>query len=248
MKILSLNQNLISLETPIIMGILNITEDSFFDGGRYITETTVLKRVEQMLEEGAAIVDLGAVSTQPNAINIAENREFDEIKKYLRLILSHFPEASISIDTFRASVAEMAIQDTGNRWRTRTGERPQANRVVPASRGNPTTVRCNGNGSDPQLMSFEHGLIRSGIRRLQVVNPGRCVVAARHQPTGIVADLHDMDRSFMSPEYDRLGNDAVFQQVQVPKPNDIRVLCRLRAFGTTVSVVDRYDDAGSISK
>ncbi|MCL1968125.1 MAG: dihydropteroate synthase [Bacteroidetes bacterium] len=91
------------------MGILNVTEDSFFDGGRYLSETAVLKRVEQILEEGAAIVDLGAVSTKPNAVDVDENKELESIMKYLRLILSHFPEALISVDTFRANVAEMAI-------------------------------------------------------------------------------------------------------------------------------------------
>jgi dihydropteroate synthase len=111
MKSLNLNKSLVSLETPIIMGILNITEDSFFDGGRYVSETAVLKRVEQMLEEGATIIDLGAVSTKPDAIEISENQEFDAIKKHLNLILSHFPEAHISVDTFRATVADMAVEE-----------------------------------------------------------------------------------------------------------------------------------------
>ena len=93
------------------MGILNITEDSFFDGGRYVSETAVLKRVEQMLEEGATIIDLGAVSTKPNATTeVNEVQEIETIQKYLKLILSHFPEAHISVDTFRAKVADMAIQ------------------------------------------------------------------------------------------------------------------------------------------
>ena len=111
MKTLCLNQNLISLETPIIMGILNVTEDSFFDGGRYTSETAILKRAEQILEEGATIIDLGAVSTKPNAKEIDENQELESIQKHLRLILSHFPEAYISIDTFRATVADMAIRE-----------------------------------------------------------------------------------------------------------------------------------------
>jgi dihydropteroate synthase len=111
MKSLRLNKTLISLETPIIMGILNITEDSFFDGGRYISETAALKHVEQMLDEGATIIDLGAVSTKPNAIEKNENHEFDSIKKHLKLILSHFPEAHISVDTFRSTVADMAINE-----------------------------------------------------------------------------------------------------------------------------------------
>jgi len=93
------------------MGIINITEDSFFDGGCYVSEATVLKRVEQMLEEGATIIDLGAVSTKPNATEVSENQEFETIQKYVKLILSHFPETHISVDTFRATVADMAIKE-----------------------------------------------------------------------------------------------------------------------------------------
>ena len=112
MKTLNLNNRIISLETPIIMGILNITEDSFFDGGKYLSETAVLKRVEQILEVGATIVDVGAVSTKPNAITeVNEGFEFETIFKYVKLILSHFPEAHISVDTYRAKVAEMAIME-----------------------------------------------------------------------------------------------------------------------------------------
>jgi len=93
------------------MGILNITEDSFFDGGRYMSEVDVLKRVEQMLEEGATIIDMGAVSTQPNAAEVSENQEFETIQKYIKLVLSHFPKAFVSVDTFRAKVADMAINE-----------------------------------------------------------------------------------------------------------------------------------------
>jgi dihydropteroate synthase len=106
---LRLKQTLVSLETPIIMGILNITGNSFYDGGAYLSETAVLKRVEQIVEEGATIVDLGAVSTQPDITYISDNKEFEVIQKYLRLIRSHFPETPVSVDTFRANVAEMAI-------------------------------------------------------------------------------------------------------------------------------------------
>jgi len=111
MKTLCLNQALITLETPIIMGILNITEDSFFDGGRYISEMAILKRAEEIMEEGATLIDLGAVSTQPNAIEIDEVQEFEMIKKNLRLLLSHFPQAAVSVDTYRAKVADMALTE-----------------------------------------------------------------------------------------------------------------------------------------
>ena len=111
MNTLRLNQTLIPLISPIIMGILNITEDSFFDGGRYLSEKAFLKRAEQILEEGGSIIDLGAVSTRPNATTTGEEEEFEAIRKYLRLIRSHFPKAHISVDTFRANVAEMAIEE-----------------------------------------------------------------------------------------------------------------------------------------
>ena len=111
MKFLNLNNKLISLDTSIVMGILNITEDSFFDGGCYLSETDVLNRVKLMLEEGATIIDLGAVSTKPNATEVGEIQEFKTIQKYVKIILSHFPEAHISIDTFRATVAGMAIKE-----------------------------------------------------------------------------------------------------------------------------------------
>jgi dihydropteroate synthase len=111
MRSINLNQTLISLHTPIIMGILNVTEDSFFDGGRYISDIAVLKRVEQILEEGATIIDLGAVSTRPDARETDEKQEFETIKKYVPLILSHFPNAYLSVDTYRSAVADMAIAE-----------------------------------------------------------------------------------------------------------------------------------------
>lgn len=111
MKSINLKGNLISLEKPIIMGILNITEDSFFDGGQYVSETAVLNQCEKMLYEGATIIDLGAVSTRPNAKIIDTQQEFSAVQKNLKSIISHFPNALISIDTFRANVAEMAINE-----------------------------------------------------------------------------------------------------------------------------------------
>ena len=93
------------------MGILNITEDSFYDGGHYVSESSVLKRVEQILDEGATIIDLGAVSTKSNAQKVSEQQEFESVYKYLPVIRSHFPTAYISVDTYRASVANMAISE-----------------------------------------------------------------------------------------------------------------------------------------
>lgn len=94
---------------PIIMGILNVTEDSFYDGGKYTTETAVLERATQILAEGGDIIDIGAMSTRPNALEIPEEEEISRIVKAVQTIRANYPEAVLSIDTYRASVAEAAL-------------------------------------------------------------------------------------------------------------------------------------------
>jgi dihydropteroate synthase len=91
------------------MGILNVTPDSFFDGGRYRQEEAILIRTEQMLEEGAAIIDIGAVSTRPGAKTIPIKEELLRLLPAIRAVRKYFPESVISADTFRASVAREAV-------------------------------------------------------------------------------------------------------------------------------------------
>jgi dihydropteroate synthase len=100
----------LSTTTPIIMGILNVTEDSFYDGGKYTTETAVLERATQILSEGGDIIDIGAMSTRPNALEIPENEEISRIVKAVKVVREKFPEAVLSIDTYRASVAKVAVE------------------------------------------------------------------------------------------------------------------------------------------
>ena len=92
------------------MGILNVTEDSFYDGGKYTTELAVAKRAEQILSEGGDIIDIGAMSTRPNALEIPENEEISRIVKAVKVVCEKFPEAVLSIDTYRASVAKAAVE------------------------------------------------------------------------------------------------------------------------------------------
>ena len=108
---LQVKGKLLSLETPIVMGIANYTDDSFFDGGKYNHLDTLLKRVEVLLSEGADIVDIGAMSTRPGATDISEKEENQKIKEAVRVILKHFPDIILSVDTWRASVAEMAVEE-----------------------------------------------------------------------------------------------------------------------------------------
>lgn len=108
---LSLNcrGQLLSLDQPVVMGILNVTPDSFFDGGRYNSETDALRQVERMLEEGAAIIDIGGMSSRPGAALIAVEEELRRVLPPIEAIATAFPDAIISIDTVRAQVAHAAV-------------------------------------------------------------------------------------------------------------------------------------------
>jgi len=100
---------LINLSAPKVMGILNCTPDSFFDGGKYSNENELLAQVERMLADGADFIDIGAYSSKPNAEFVSEEEEVKRIVPVVELILKHFPDVLLSIDTFRAKVAEACI-------------------------------------------------------------------------------------------------------------------------------------------
>jgi dihydropteroate synthase len=101
--------NLIDLSSPKVMGILNITPDSFYDGGKYKNEAEILSQTEKMLSEGATFIDVGAYSSRPGAAHISEDVELQRITPVLELLIKNFPEIIISVDTFRSKIAEESI-------------------------------------------------------------------------------------------------------------------------------------------
>ncbi len=102
--------NLIDLSIPRVMGVLNITPDSFFDGGKYKDEKSMLTQVEKMLKEGATFIDVGAYSSRPGAAHVTEAEELRRILPVVDVLLKEFPESILSIDTFRSSVAKETVQ------------------------------------------------------------------------------------------------------------------------------------------
>ena len=102
--------HLIDLSSPKVMGILNITPDSFYDGGKHNSEKAIIKHVEQMLLEGATFIDIGAYSSKPGADFVSEDEELARILPIITRVLKEFPEALLSIDTFRSRVAKECIQ------------------------------------------------------------------------------------------------------------------------------------------
>ena len=100
---------LIDISSPRVMGILNLTPDSFYDGDMYNNEKTILNQVEKMLNDGASFIDIGAYSSRPGATHVCEEEEKNRIIKIVELLAKEFPKANLSIDTFRSSVADECL-------------------------------------------------------------------------------------------------------------------------------------------
>ncbi len=102
---------IMNLSEPIVMGILNITPDSFYDGGQYLQEHHALQRVGQMVDEGAAIIDVGAASTRPGASLESSQTEIRRLQPVLKAIIRAFPQVVLSVDTYNAPTARMALDE-----------------------------------------------------------------------------------------------------------------------------------------
>ena len=102
---------LIDLASPKVMGILNVTPNSFFDGGKYKTESVILSQVGKMLTDGATFIDVGAYSSKPSTEFVSEKEELNRIVPVVNLILEKFPDCLISIDTFRSEVAKVCLEN-----------------------------------------------------------------------------------------------------------------------------------------
>ena len=107
---LNVRGRLLDLSSPKVMGIVNITPDSFYDGGETLTIDKALEQTGKMLEEGATFIDIGAYSSRPNAQHISSEEEIERLIPALTAIVKEYPEAIISIDTFRAAVAKAAVE------------------------------------------------------------------------------------------------------------------------------------------
>ena len=103
--------NLIDCNIPKVMGILNVTPNSFFDGGKHSDAEAILFQVEKMLQEGTTFIDVGGYSSKPNAEFVSEQEELNRVLPIVQLILNRFPETLLSIDTFRSSVAKACLEN-----------------------------------------------------------------------------------------------------------------------------------------
>lgn len=110
---LNIKGQLLRMQPPVVMGILNATPDSFYTGSRVQSEDEIARRADQIIAEGGAIIDVGACSTRPGGEPVSAAEEMSRMRNALRIIRAHHPEAILSIDTFRTDVARMAVGEFG---------------------------------------------------------------------------------------------------------------------------------------
>lgn len=110
---LNLNGKLISLSSPLVMGILNVTPDSFYDGGAYTTESAIIERASRILDEGGQFIDIGAMSTRPGSKEISLQEELDRLLPAVRAVRKEFPAVPLSIDTYRSEVIKAVYNEIG---------------------------------------------------------------------------------------------------------------------------------------
>lgn len=112
-RYINVNGRLMDLSEPQVMGILNVTPDSFYAGSRMETEKDIINRLHQITSEGASILDIGAYSSRQDAEHISTEEEMNRLRTGLDLVRKHQPEAVVSVDTFRADVAKMCVEEFG---------------------------------------------------------------------------------------------------------------------------------------
>ena len=112
-RYINVKGSLLDLSQPRVMGILNVTPDSFYAGSRTQTEAEIVRRVKQIVSEGAAIIDIGAYSSRPNADNVSAREEMERLRMGLKILFEIQPDAVVSVDTFRADVARMCVEEYG---------------------------------------------------------------------------------------------------------------------------------------
>ena len=110
---LNVNGRLLDLSSPVVMGILNVTPDSFYDGSRTMQDDAIAHRANEIIQQGGAIIDVGAFSTRPGANEVSEEEEMQRLRHALQIIRKCQPQALVSVDTFRPTVAKMAVEEYG---------------------------------------------------------------------------------------------------------------------------------------
>ena len=196
------------------MGILNLTPDSFYDGGKYKSEKDILLQTEKMITEDATFVDIGAYSSRPGAKHISENEELSRLIPVLELILKRFPELLISVDTFRSKVAKNAIEtgacmindiSAGNldKHMFETIAKLQVPYIIMHMKGNPGNMQTNVDYNN--LINDIIYYFSEKINKLRILNVN-----------DILIDVGFGFSKTLDQNYELLGNLNLFKNLNLP--------------------------------
>lgn len=155
-KTLSCNGKTLSLEKPVVMGILNITPDSFYEASRMNKDEIYLSNAEKMINDGATILDIGGQSTRPNAVLISSDDELARIIPVIKNIRKHFPDVLISIDTFYSKVAKESIDLGVNIINDISGGKMDAEMFATISRTKAAYILMHSRGTPQTMQSLTH--------------------------------------------------------------------------------------------
>jgi dihydropteroate synthase len=205
-KTLNIKGRRIDLSTPLVMGIVNVTPDSYYDGGRYNSEKDILARVSQMVADGASIIDVGGYSTRPGAPDISSGEENERIIPAIRSIRKEFPMLLLSIDSFRSEVVRAAIGEGADLINDISGGSLDADmfKTVAAMRVPYILMHMKGNPQNMAKQTDYQDLVKEVIDYLQkkiyslhelgvkdiIIDPGFGFAKSREQNFELLNQLH----------------------------------------------------------
>lgn len=155
-KSISINGQLITFDTPKIMGILNVTPDSFFDGGKYQNQYTIEERIQKLISEGADIIDVGGQSTRPGAKEISVEEELNRVIPVINIISKKYPNVYISIDTYRADVASEAIKNGAHLINDVSAGNLDLNMISTVGQLNVPYIAMHSRGNSQNMQTLTH--------------------------------------------------------------------------------------------
>lgn len=176
---------LIGAEQAMVMGILNITPDSFYEGSRKQTENEILSATEGMLADGASILDLGAYSSRPMAKHISEEEEWERLDWVLNIITKKYPDVIVSVDTFRAEIAKRSLESGADIINDISGGELDANMYEVISKFNCTYIMMHMKGTPQTMQSLNqyndmlgelHQYFKSKIAKLKELNFNKIII------------------------------------------------------------------------
>lgn len=205
---------LLNLSSPTVMGIINLTPDSFFDGGRLGDEEKVLAQVETMLNQGAGIIDIGGMSSRPGAELISAEEELDRILAHVKNIVAKFPKAILSIDTIHAKVADECLQAGAHLINDISAGRYDANMLAVVAKHQAPFVLMHMQGMPSTMQQNPH--YENVVNELLDFFAGRISVCREAGITDLILDCGFGFGKTLEHNYTLLRNLPLFSTFRLP--------------------------------